>query len=58
MKAALLEYGWPDNFRKDDWIRDVGDLEQRFDREWMREMQAKDSEPEIARLNIQDDGPT
>ena len=25
-KAALVEYGWPDNFRRDDWRSDVAGL--------------------------------
>ena len=33
-KAALLEYGWPDNFRKDDWVRDIYGLQDKLEEKW------------------------
>ena len=53
MKAALLDYGWPNKFRKDDWVRDVGDLENRFYHEWMKEMQDKDLESSVANFSLE-----
>ena len=34
IKAALLDYGWPDNFRKDDWVRDICNLQNKLRERW------------------------
>ena len=34
IKEALLRYGWPGNFRKDDWVRDVCGLQDEAEEQW------------------------
>ena len=34
IKEALLQYGWPDNFRKDDWVRDICGLQDKIEAQW------------------------
>ena len=40
-KAALFQYGWPDNFRQDDFVRDIEGLQEVWERKEHQEAKAK-----------------
>lgn len=51
-KAAIFEYGWPDNFRTDDFRRDIDGLQQKWHHECtaqMRERLARDNLEEMTK---------
>ena len=52
-KAALLEYGWPDEFRKDDWLRDIDGLAEKWEDDMKRPAYAV-PEQDMGNLNVQD----
>ena len=52
-KAALLEYGWPDAFRKDDFNRDIDNLQQQWDREERKERREREAaQRQLQALNM------
>ena len=54
-KTALLEYGWPDEFRKDDWVRDIDRLANKWEDDSRRPACAV-PEQDMGNLNVQDSG--
>ena len=55
-KAALAEYGWPDDFRRDDWMQDIAGLDEQWEGEAV-EIRERNRETRVAaramsRLNV------
>ena len=48
----LLDYGWPDAFRKDDFNRDIGGMQERWEEE-ASEARERDIVAEGAALGIE-----
>jgi hypothetical protein len=58
-KAALFEYGWPDNFRREDWMRDIPELHEKWYKEKRAARLAKKDEQAlrgVQDLDVGDDG--